>query len=101
MNEPITSVMIAKWAAGAIFSIFGGIVHALIQLSKGKVKTFKDFLILAVISGFCGVMWTLAALQFYGDNIYVIGFAGGIGSFMSLEGMAVMTNYLKSKFLTK
>lgn len=101
MSEPVTSLVISKWIALTLWSILGGVTHALVEKRKGKVTSFLDGLILAIISGFAGLMWGLVAIHFYPHDVIVVSFASGMGGFMSLEGLALMFNYFKNKFLTK
>lgn len=100
MSEPLTSVVISKWIVMGIWSIFGGIVHALTQHRRGTVKSITDGAILAFISGFAGMMWGLIAIKFYANDLVIVSFASGLGGFMSLEGLALVVNYVKKKFLT-
>lgn len=99
MQEPITSVIISKHIFFGLMALFGGVVHSLIAHRKGDTKGFSDIIALAFISGFAGAMWTLLALIYYPDNIYAVGFAAGMGGFMSVEGLAVLINYIKQKLL--
>ena len=99
MSEPITSTMLAKWAVLAIWSVFGGIVHALIESRKGNTKNFWDGFVLALISGFAGAMWGLLALKFFEHDIIIVAFAAGMGGFMSVEGLVLIINALKNKYL--
>lgn len=101
MSEPVTSVIISKWVALTLWSILGGVTHALVEKRKGSVVGFVDGIILAVISGFAGLMWGLIAIHFYHDDLVVVAFASGMGGFMSLEGLALIFTYFKNKFLTK
>lgn len=79
-------------------AMFGGIVHALISLRRGETKNKWDFLALSLISGFCGVMWSLLALIYFPENIFIVAFASGMGGYMSVEGLAIVIVYLKNKF---
>jgi hypothetical protein len=100
MSEPVTSLAISKYIALAAWSVLGGITHALAEKRKGGVKNMLDGFILAVISGFCGLMWGLIALKLYPGDVLVMAFMSGLGGFMSLEGLALVVNYLKKKLLT-
>lgn len=97
MSEPITAAVISKWAVMSLWAAFGGIVHALTEKRRGGVHSFADGVILAFVSGFAGMMWGLGAMKFYPNDMLVIAFASGLGGFMSLEGIAVLINYLKNK----
>lgn len=97
MSEPITSAVISKWLVMGLWSLFGGIVHAISQHRKQKVTSLLDGVALAFVSGFAGMMWGLVAIKVYGQDLTMVAFASGLGGFMSLEGLAVLINYVKSK----
>ncbi len=99
MSEPVTSVVISKWIVYTVWSAFGGITHALVEQRAGKVRSFIDGMILAFISGFCGMMWTLVAVHFYQDDFTIIGFAGGLGGYLSLQGLSVIVTVVKNKII--
>ena len=99
MSEPVTSLVISKWVIFSAWSVFGGITHALVEHRAGHVKSFVDGVILSFISGFCGMMWTLIAVRSYPNDWTIIGFAGGLGGYLSLQGLAMMANFLKNKIL--
>lgn len=100
-GEAITSTMIAKYIVLGGWAALGGIAHALVEKRKGGVKNFVDGFILALISGFCGLMWGLIAINFYPNDIHVVAFMSGLGGFMSLEGLALMVTYIKKKFMSQ
>jgi hypothetical protein len=101
MTEPITSATISKWIILTLWSALGGITHALVEKRKGGVKDLLDGFILALISGFAGLMWGLVAIKFYPNDVIMVSFASGLGGFMSLEGLAIMATYIKNKFYVK
>jgi hypothetical protein len=101
MTEPITSTVISKWIVFTLWAALGGITHALVEKRKGGIKDLLDGFILALISGFAGLMWGLLALKFYPNDMVIVSFASGLGGFMSLEGLAIMSTYIKNKFFTK
>ena len=99
MSEPVTSTVLAKWIVLGTWAMIGGITHALIENRKGKSKGFLDGFILAMISGFAGAMWGLIAIKFYPNDITIIAFASGMGGYMSTEGVVLLINYIKQKYL--
>lgn len=101
MNEPITSVALSKAILYGITAIVGGIVHALIAHRKGLTKGLGDILALTFISGFAGAMWILVAVYFQPQNEVVHLFAGGMGGYLSTEGLAMLTNSLREYIANK
>lgn len=97
MTETITSTMIAKWIAITTWAMLGGITHALVEKRKGGIKNLLDGVILSLISGFAGLMWGLLAMKFYPGDLVVLAFSAGMGGFASLEGLAMIVTYFKSK----
>jgi hypothetical protein len=97
MSEPVTSVVISKWIALTIWAGLGGITHALVEKRKGEIASLLDGFILAIISGFAGLMWGLVSLKLYPNDILVVSFSSGLGGFMSLEGLALMITVLRKK----
>jgi hypothetical protein len=98
--EPLatyTSVSLSKVIFFGVMAIFGALAHGLLSWRNGQTKSFLDFLALCFISGFAGTMWTLVALNYSPENIYVIGFASGMGGYASIEGLVVIVNFVKSK----
>jgi hypothetical protein len=95
MHEPITSVQLSKLIIYGCFAIMGGIVHALIAQRKGTAKGFADLLALTFISGFAGAMWILVAINFQPDNQIIHLFAGGMGGYLSTEGLAMLVNNIR------
>jgi hypothetical protein len=92
MNEPFTSVALSKAILYGSFAIFGGVVHALVAQRKGLTKGLKDQLALSIISGFAGAMWILIALHFFPNDQIIHLLAGGMGGYLSTEGLAMMVS---------
>lgn len=101
MNEPITSVAISKAIMYGLVALFGGIVHALIAHRKGLTKGWVDVIALTFISGFAGAMWILVAIYFQPQNEIVHLFAGGMGGYLSTEGLAMLVNSLRNYIASK
>lgn len=101
MSEPITSVTIAKFLVYGTASFVGGLAHVLVDFRKGKIKDKKDGFALLFVSSFAGALWCVLSLKFYTNDHLLAIFAGMFGGFMSLEGLAVISQYLQNKFLTK
>lgn len=95
MHEPISTTHIA--AHGGI-AIFGALVHALDSHRKGKSKTILDFFVLMVMSSFSGVMFALVALSLFPDQVYATTAMAGTGGYLGVEGMAVLSDFIKNKF---
>lgn len=94
MSEPISSVVIAKWILYGLGSLFGGVVHALIDLRAGKIKDTRDFMALAVISTFAGAIWCVLCQKIYDGDVLISLFGGMFGGVMSLNGLAILFNVL-------
>lgn len=101
MSEPITSAVIAKWILYSVWSVFGGIVHTLTEHRKGRVQSRGDAAALIFVSTFTGSIWTFMALRFYPNDTLLVVLAAGMGGFLSLNGLALVFEYFKSKFLIK
>lgn len=101
MNEPITSVALSKAIIYGTVALFGGIVHALIAHRKGLTKGFSDILALTFISGFAGAMWILVAVYFQPHSEIIHLFAGGMGGYLSTEGLAMLINSLREYVSSK
>lgn len=93
MTEPFSIAIATKHG---ILAVFGGIVHALSAYRRGETRGPLDLLILAVISSFTGVIFALIALNLYPDN-YLTYAVAGVGGFIGVEGMAWITEYIKTK----
>ena len=99
MSEPITSTALAKWIVVSVLAVLGGMAHTLTESRKGNVTSFKDGVMLMFISGFAGAMWGLLAVKFFGNDIITVAFASGMGGFMSIEGLVLIINTIKKKYL--
>lgn len=95
MHEPITSVAISKAIIYGITALVGGIVHALIAHRKGLTKGIADVAALTFISGFAGAMWILFALYIRPQDELIHLLAGGMGGYLSTEGLAILVNKLR------
>lgn len=93
ITEPVSISIATKHG---ILAIFGGIIHALSAYRRGETRGLLDILILATISSFTGVIFALVALNIYSDNYLTYAIAG-VGGFIGVEGMAWITDYVKSK----
>jgi LydA holin phage, holin superfamily III len=96
--EPFTSTIMSKHIFFGVMALFGGVVHALVKHRRGETKGVGDFIALSVISGFSGVMWLFIALTYFPENLYLIGFAAGMGGYMSTEGLTLIVIYFKERF---
>lgn len=95
IHEPFTSVKLSKIIIYCGFALFGGIVHALIAQRKGLTKDFTDLIALTFISGFAGAMWILVAVYFKPESQVIHLFAGGMGGYLSTEGLAMLVNNIR------
>jgi len=91
---------ISKYTAFIAMAALGGLVHSLVAFRGGKTKGWRDFIALSIVSGFAGIMWSLLALSYFPENIYLISFAAGMGGYLSVEGMALLVATLEKKLLT-
>lgn len=99
MHEPITSVWLSKWIIIGIFSLFGAVARSLVSLSKGEIKSPFDFFSLVIVSGFAGVMWSLFTARLYADDLAILGFIAGMGSYMSVQGLSfIVAKIVQNKF---
>jgi len=89
----------SKYLVFIAMAALGGLVHSLVEFRGGKTKGWKDFIALSVVSGFAGIMWSLLALTYFPNNIYLISFAAGMGGYLSVEGMALLMVTIKKKLL--
>lgn len=101
MSEPITSAMLSKYIVLGFLACFGAVTHTLVEKRAGRVTSFLDGLYLTIISGFASMMWLLIALNYFPNNIYIVGFVTGMGGYLSIEGLALIVTYFKNKFLIK
>jgi hypothetical protein len=93
------SLLIYKYVFFGLMAFFGGIVHSLVTYRRGEIRNRWDFVALSVISGFCGMMWSLLTLIYFPENVFVIAFASGMGGYLSVEGLALIVIYFKNKFI--
>lgn len=94
MTEPISTSAIAfHWG----LAIFWALVHALSAHRSGTSKTLMDFIILVIISSFSWVMFTLIAFHMFPASIYLTWACAGLGGFVGVEWMSIVTAILKSK----
>tara|TARA_R110000868_G_C10970396_1_gene769735 strand:+ start:7523 stop:7834 length:312 start_codon:yes stop_codon:yes gene_type:complete len=96
---PFTPILLSKYLFFGLMSIFGGIVHALVEKKNGPSERWTDTIILSFISGFCGCMWTLMALIVYPENTLIVGFSAGMGGFLSVRGLTILITHIRNKFL--
>lgn len=90
---------VSKYVAFITMAALGGLVHSLVAFRGGKTKGWKDFIALSVVSGFAGIMWSLLALSYFPENIYLISFAAGMGGYLSVEGMALLMATVQKRLL--
>lgn len=75
-------------------AVFGALAHAINVHRNGGSKGFTDFLLLAVMSSFSGIIFALVALQFL-QNEYLTLAAAGSGGFLGVEGLTVLAEKIR------
>lgn len=76
-------------------ALFGALVHAANAHRNGKSKTLADFCILMVMASFTGVMFSLLALHFFPEQIYLTACIAGTGGYLGVEGMTMLVDRIK------
>lgn len=90
------------YIAHGLLAIFGAFVHATqVYRDRKAKKTIIDFLSLAFMSSFSGIMFSLIGLSMFGTNSYLTLAMAGTGGFMGVEGMAVVIEYIKNRTKAK
>lgn len=93
LSQTASSSLIAH---GCI-ACFGAVVHAARAYRNGHTKNLLDFLTLAVMSSFSGVIFALLALYMMGpDQQYLTLAAAGTGGFLGVEGMTLVVERIKT-----
>lgn len=90
--EPVA--MKALFAHGGI-AIFGALAHALQKQRNGQSKGFFDFVALALMSSFSGVVFALIGLHFFGGQHYLTLAMAGTGGFLGVEGLAIVVERIQ------
>lgn len=98
MQDPLSAAIVLKHGS---IALFGAVVHALMAHRSGESKTFTDFLVLVCVSSFSGVMFALLALHFWGGAEYLTLCAAGTGGYVGVEGMSILIQQAKKRFLKK
>jgi len=93
-------IIAQHWNSFMLWAIiwFGAIVHATGQLKiardNGDDKfTFIDWLILIPLAGFAGMIFAIGA-SIFTQNSTMINFAAGLGSFLSIRGLNIVSALL-------
>lgn len=95
MAEPITATLtIGTILKHGFLALFGALAHAINMHRNGQSKGFMDFVLLAVMSSFSGVIFALLALQFF-NNEYITLAAAGSGGFLGVEGLTVLATKMR------
>ena len=95
MAEPVTTTLtIATILKHGVLAVFGAIAHAINVHRSGGSKGIMDFILLAIMSSFSGVIFALVALQFF-SNEYITLAAAGSGGFLGVEGLTVLAGKIR------
>ncbi len=98
MSEPIeltTKTVLSLVGIG----VFGALVHAINAFKKRERPTLMDFIINSVTATFSGTMFGLLAYYSFNDIVVVL-MLTGIGSYLGIEGLAVVVTVLQNAIKT-
>ena len=87
----------SPYIAHGLLAVFGALVHASNAHRNGNTKNATDFLALAFMSSFSGVMFALLGLEMFGPVSYLTMAMAGAGGFIGVEGMTFVLIYLRIK----
>lgn len=97
MNEYIDHSVLATsvfWKH-AVLAVSGGIAHAINAQRNGQTKNWMDFILLALMSSFFGVLFGLIALSVIGEDEYLTLAIAGAGGWLGIEGAGMLIDFLK------
>ena len=75
---------------------FGAVVHASKAYRAGETRGIVDFVVLAVMSSFSGVMFALLSLYLFNESSYLTMALAGTGGFLGVEGMTIIIEKLRT-----
>jgi uncharacterized membrane protein YqgA involved in biofilm formation len=100
MSEPIVATTTYVFQH-AVIAILGGLAHAINKHRTGESKTVADFLLLAIMSSFFGVLFGFLAIHFYPESEYLTMAVSGIGGWLGTESTGVLVAFLSKRFGVK
>lgn len=98
MAEPISSISVSYVFQHAVIALFGGIANAINKHRTGESKTLMDFIALAIMSSFFGVLFGFIAIHTYPNSEYLTMAVAGTGGWLGIESTGLLTDFIKSRF---
>lgn len=95
MTEPTSTISITVILKHGVIAVFGGIAHAINAHRQGESKGVLDFMLLAVLSSFFGILFGFIALHFLGSNEYATLSVSGIGGWLGIESTGLLIELLR------
>jgi hypothetical protein len=86
--------------AHGLMAMLGALVHAANAHRTGVSKSFVDFVLLAFMSSFSGIMFFLVSTAFLDSGYLTIALTGA-GSYMGMEGLTWIISVLKTILTTR
>jgi len=98
MTDPVViSSVEAPLITHGVLAIFGALVHASKAYRAGETKSPVDFIALAFVSSFSGVMFALIGLYLFGEASYITAAMAGTGGFVGVEGMTWVVEFVRTR----
>ncbi|RTL04140.1 hypothetical protein EKK58_11165 [Candidatus Dependentiae bacterium] len=79
-----------------MMALFAAVVHALNQYRTGGARSWKDIIILGIISFFFGFLTGLLTVATFGD-VYMLYGVIGIAGWLGVEVSSLLTKFIVSK----
>lgn len=96
MSDPTIATSIeTPLITHGVLAIFGALVHASKAYRAGETKSPIDFIALAFVSSFSGVMFALIGLYLFGEASYITAAMAGTGGFVGVEGMTWVVEFIR------
>jgi len=97
MVDPTTPGISTPFVTHGVLAVFGSLVHASRAYRAGETKSLIDFLALAFVSSFSGVMFALLGLHLFGESSYITMAMAGTGGFVGVEGMTWVVEFMRTR----
>lgn len=81
-----------------VVALFGGVAHAINKHRNGQSKTMVDFILLAVLSSFFGVLAGFIAIHFFPTSEYLTLSIAGTGGWLGVEMTPILVDFIKKLF---
>lgn len=92
-----TSITAGALTKHGIIALLGGIAHAINKHRMGQTKNFLDFIALAFMSAFFGVIFGFIALSI-SANEYVTLSIAGTGGWLGIESTGMLIDFVRKMF---